>query len=168
MRQLVRTTVPLLLVTLAACCGNGEDAQPVRESLEDDRETLQQTAFESEEPTAAPVAKVVPIDGPWTTSDGGDATYTAPDGFRFPCYLLYPPDGRLTHGDLAGLTAAEMRVWRNAIYAQYGYPFKSADLQQIYGAQSWYERNSRFDSGTLTPTDKANIRLLKDAEKTAR
>ena len=168
MRQPVRPTVPFLLLILAACCGNGEDSQSVGESLEENRATASESAIEPEEPTAAPVAKVVPIDGPWTASDGGDAYYAAPDGFRFPVYLLYPPAGRLTHGDLVGLTSAEMRIWRNAIYAQYGYPFKSADLQQIYGNQSWYERNSRYDSGILTATDKANIRLLKDTEKTAR
>lgn len=45
---------------------------------------------------------------------------------------------RVTYDDIAGLSKAERRILRNAIYAMHGRKFKSADLQQYFSQYSWY------------------------------
>ncbi len=141
----------LLLVT--GCCGSG-GGEPAADR--DDRDREESPADTPAE--VAPVAQVSPV----------EELYTDSAGSRYRARVLDAPEGELGAADLAGLSPAELRVWRNAIYARYGYPFKSADLQEIFGDQGWYEPRSPFDSSQLTATDNANIALIKDAEKAAK
>ncbi len=144
-------TVPtrlLLLLFLAGCCGSGN---PGRQTASGD-----------------PEAEVSTVDAPTAPETPGEELFTDAAGQRYHPKVLDAPAGELTTVDLEGLSPAELRVWRNAIYARYGYPFKSADLQEIFEQQPWYERQSPFDASQLTATDKANIALIKDAEKAAK
>jgi hypothetical protein len=107
---------------------------------------------------ATEVAVVTPV----------DEHFTDRAGQRYDRKVLDRPPGELTSADLDGLSPAELRVWRNAIYARYGYPFKSTDLQEIFETRSWYEQKSTFAASRLTDEDKANVALIKAAEKAAK
>ena len=64
----------------------------------------------------------------------------------------------VTAADLEGLSAWELDVMRNEIFARYGRGFNRADLQAHFDQQPWYTR--RYDPEAF-PTD----RLLTDIQK---
>lgn len=69
--------------------------------------------------------------------------------------------------DLSQYSKAELRLMRNALYAKYGYQFKSADLQAFFGAQSWYAPNTPDASVAyqrMSPQERANVSLIKEEE----
>lgn len=69
--------------------------------------------------------------------------------------------------DLSQFSKAELRLMRNALYAKYGYQFKSADLQAFFGAQSWYAPdtpNATVAYQRMTPQERANVTLIKEEE----
>ncbi|MEE8435577.1 MAG: ankyrin repeat domain-containing protein [bacterium] len=67
--------------------------------------------------------------------------------------------------DFQKLSFDQLRVVRNTIFAQYGYPFKSFDLQQHFATFSWYRRGERsFALGRLNETDRINIAMIKALE----
>ena len=74
---------------------------------------------------------------------------------------------RIRRNQVAGLTKAELRILRNTIFAQYGYRFKSKDLQAHFKRFSWYRPRKVNLGRALTATDKFNLGLLKKAEARA-
>jgi hypothetical protein len=76
----------------------------------------------------------------------------------------------LTQNDIKGLERYELSILRNLIFAKYNYAFKSEfyqayfNLFEFYG--DYYKRNARVKdvSNKLTEADKANIKLIQDAE----
>lgn len=52
----------------------------------------------------------------------------------------------LTRGELENLSAEELRIARNEIYARKGRKFQSEDLQNYFESQDWYQ-------GTIEPQD---------------
>ncbi|MCH8887358.1 MAG: YARHG domain-containing protein, partial [SAR324 cluster bacterium] len=74
---------------------------------------------------------------------------------------------RIRRNQVAGLTKAELRIIRNTIFAQYGYRFKSKDLQAHFKRFSWYRPRKVNLGRALTATDKFNLGLLKKAEARA-
>lgn len=71
----------------------------------------------------------------------------------------------LKPNDFRKLSFDQLRVVRNTIFAQYGYPFKSFDLQEHFAKFSWYRRGDRDEAlSRLTENDKENIEMLKWAE----
>ena len=74
---------------------------------------------------------------------------------------------RIRRNQVAGLTKAELRIIRNTIFAQYGYRFKSKDLQAHFKRFSWYRPRKVNLGKALTATDKFNLGLLKKAEARA-
>ena len=73
-------------------------------------------------------------------------------------------DPALKASDVAMLDDAALRVLRNEVFAQYGRPFSSADLQAHFGKMSWYHPDPGFEDSRLTANDKANVALLKTLE----
>jgi hypothetical protein len=61
---------------------------------------------------------------------------------------------------LAALDKAELRVLRNAIYAQHGMIFQSADLTAHFRQFNWYNPTSSNVDSKLTEVDKENIRRI--------
>jgi hypothetical protein len=78
-------------------------------------------------------------------------------------YLLADPNKQLTDADLSGLSADQLRMARNEIFARHGYPFQSADLQQYFGKESWYKANPNY-TDDLSQTEHSNVKLLLDRE----
>lgn len=71
----------------------------------------------------------------------------------------------LRREDFRNVSRAQLRIIRNTIFAQHGYPFKSRDLQQHFARFSWYRRGDRSEAlSRLSRNDKANIEMLTELE----
>ncbi|MEE8435308.1 MAG: ankyrin repeat domain-containing protein [bacterium] len=81
---------------------------------------------------------------------------------------LAPLKKRLDSTQLSGVTKSQLRIIRNTIFAQYGYRFRSKDLQAHFGRFSWYKPRKINIGQALTATDKANLKLLKRVEREAK
>jgi len=81
-------------------------------------------------------------------------------------YILPASSNRaLTKDELADLTAWELKLARNEIYARHGRQFKTKELQDYFNQQSWYQGTieaDHFDEGSLSAIEKVNIALLKE------
>ena len=67
-----------------------------------------------------------------------------------------------------GLSKDELRIARNEIYARHGREFTSKDLQEYFGAKSWYNPTipaSKFSDNDLTPTELHNKEAIAKVEK---
>lgn len=73
----------------------------------------------------------------------------------------------LTEADIEGLSAWELKVARNEIYARNGRIFTSAELKAHFESCSWYEGTiapENFSDTMLSKTELANVQFLKAAE----
>ena len=70
--------------------------------------------------------------------------------------------------DLLKLEQAQLRLLRNALYAQYGYVFQSTDLQEFFNQYEWYQMMTvkRKDNKDiiLMPKDKERAQLILEIE----
>lgn len=66
-----------------------------------------------------------------------------------------------------GLFTEDLRVLRNEIYARHGRVFKDAELQKTFAAMTWYKPNPEYNDALLTETEKQNLKLIVEAEKSA-
>ena len=84
-------------------------------------------------------------------------------------YIL-PESGTklLSTSDLQGLSAQQLRIARNEIYARHGRTFKDAELQNYFASCSWYKRNSAYnyanENSNLNSIEKQNIITIKNYE----
>lgn len=69
-----------------------------------------------------------------------------------------------TNADIQGKSKAELRIMRNAIYAQKGMKFKSKDLQEYFGRYAWYSPLYDDVTSQLTAIEKKNAQFLKSHE----
>lgn len=69
----------------------------------------------------------------------------------------------LTKGDLYHLTASELRIARNEIFARYGYIFESKQLQNYFNNMDWYSPNPYY-TGSLSDVETHNVELIKSME----
>lgn len=69
--------------------------------------------------------------------------------------------------DLQGLSSTELRILRNASFARHGRKYDSPGLGDYFGGRSWYKPRDDFDDKLLTPTDRANVKLILAAEQRA-
>ena len=70
----------------------------------------------------------------------------------------------LTESDLAGLSPPVLRRLRNAVYARHGRTFNTPEIQSYFNSRPWYRPRSDYSDGDLSPTDRANVRLIQAAE----
>ena len=70
---------------------------------------------------------------------------------------------RLTVGELRGLSADQLRIARNEIFARRGRYFKDEMLKAHFSQLSWY-RPDRWDV-TLNAIEQANVTLIRSLEK---
>lgn len=71
---------------------------------------------------------------------------------------------KATSSDLAGKSAGDLRLMRNAIFARHGYIFKDQDLQSYFSGFSWYNPVSRDVSAKLSSIEKANVEFIQRFE----
>jgi hypothetical protein len=77
---------------------------------------------------------------------------------------LYPftSTRKLTYSDIAHLSAYELKIMRNEIYARHGYIFKTEDMRAYFSAQSWYRPTSH--NVTLSSIEQYNVSFIKQYE----
>lgn len=66
--------------------------------------------------------------------------------------------------DLAGKTAGDLRLLRNAIFARHGYIFKSADLTEYFSKFSWYQPKHKDVTAFLSKLEQQNIAFISKFE----
>lgn len=66
----------------------------------------------------------------------------------------------LTESDLVGLSAEELRLARNEIYARHGFIFGPKDLQSYFEKQSWYKPNPNYSDSLLSNIEHKNIEII--------
>lgn len=67
---------------------------------------------------------------------------------------------KLEISDISGLSAGDLRLLRNAIFAKHGYRFSSADLTGYFSRYSWYTPSRSDVSSQLSSIERANIDLI--------
>lgn len=84
-------------------------------------------------------------------------------------YMIYDSDVRyLTTEDLNHLTAAEIRIARNEIFARHGRMFDSEDLREYFESKSWYKPTIpavEFSNSVLNEVEKENLTFIINYEK---
>lgn len=62
-------------------------------------------------------------------------------------------------------TKSDLRILRNAIYAKYGYDFKSRDLTEIFAKCDWYDADKKYPGwyveDMMTNNEKSYLELIK-------
>jgi len=71
--------------------------------------------------------------------------------------LLYPED-------LMNLSAFELKIMRNEIFARHGYIFKTPEMKSYFLNQYWFEGRYNNVDNQLTKIEKENILLIKSYE----
>lgn len=79
---------------------------------------------------------------------------------------LYPEaSARILNGsELSGMTTKQLSIMRNEIFARHGYIFKTTDMKEYFGRQSWYRPSASDVSSVLTVIEKQNIETIKKFE----
>lgn len=70
----------------------------------------------------------------------------------------------LLAGSLARYDKPTLRLMRNAILAHHGYRFQSADLQEHFGREPWYQPADDNSAVKLTLLEQLNVDLIKREE----
>jgi hypothetical protein len=84
-------------------------------------------------------------------------------------YILQSDTTYYTAADLAGMSKDMLRLARNEIYARHGRKFDSADLQEYFNQQPWYNgyiEPKDFNESVLNACEKANLDVIKQVENT--
>jgi len=71
----------------------------------------------------------------------------------------------LDTSDTQRLTAAEIRIARNAVFARHGRIFKSPELNCFFHGRDWYSAEKDYSDNQLTDNDRANVQVLLKASK---
>jgi hypothetical protein len=71
----------------------------------------------------------------------------------------------LTPVDLDGRTPRELALMRNTIYARAGHGFRKKWLHDYFTAQPWYKPLAKDDNSKITALDRANAKLIAQAEE---
>jgi hypothetical protein len=80
--------------------------------------------------------------------------------------LPHSSDKKIKANQLDGMSAEDIRIARNEIYARHGLIFQSEDLQEYFSAQPWYKGTVDDASKIkLTELEQQNIKTITDYEK---
>lgn len=73
-------------------------------------------------------------------------------------------ENRIGAAEISGLTAGDLRLLRNAIFAMHGYRFKSPDLTEYFSRFDWYKPVYSDVTSMLSQTETANVNFIKKYE----
>jgi hypothetical protein len=68
---------------------------------------------------------------------------------------------------LALLSAQQLRILRNAVYARHGRPFQAKDLADFFSQEPWYTQDPAYTDARLTAQDQRNLEVIQAAESRA-
>lgn len=74
----------------------------------------------------------------------------------------------LTAADLEKRTLRELSLMRNTIFARAGNTFRKKWLRDHFAAQPWYKPLAKLDESRVSALDRANARLIAQAEATVK
>jgi hypothetical protein len=94
-----------------------------------------------------------------TGSSGGSSGGRSSGGGGF--ILPFSSSRRVNSYDLQNLSAWQLDIARNEIYARHGRPFKRADLRRYFRGQSWYSEDYGFSEARLSGLEKANAEFIR-------
>lgn len=84
-------------------------------------------------------------------------------------YILPDSDSRyLTDSDVRGLSANELMLARNEIYARHGRKFKDSELQNYFNSKSWYRGTvdpDDFSTDVFNEYENKNLEMIQKYEK---
>lgn len=121
---------------------------------------------------AAPIEEYVPEEddnnGIGKVIDEADLTPTPEEEILNEDYVIPDSSTRyISEADLQGLTAEELRIARNEIYARHGRMFKDEALQAYFNEKSWYTGTiapDNFTQSMLNAVEIANTKTISDYE----
>ncbi len=97
----------------------------------------------------------------WTSDEGEAMTFDKKDDFIGGMRFVLK-DGKLIQ--LNELSKTDLRIFRNLIFAKYGYKFKSDDLKAHFSTMSWYRPEHDNVDAMLSDEDKELAAYLKNLE----
>jgi len=115
--------------------------------------------------------KGLKIDKPWTDwiEDESFEIGLKTDLFLKNIFLGKYPQGSyrlLNLSELENLSAEELKIMRNEIFARYGYEFKSGgEMDKYFSKQEWYQPSHQSVISFLTTIELANIALIMQKEE---
>lgn len=91
------------------------------------------------------------------------------DSYNNKYILPYSDTKKIKKSDLKGLSATELRLARNEIYARHGRRFQDSSLQEYFDSQDWYygyiEPEDFVDSEELSDLERKNAKFIKEYEE---
>lgn len=83
-------------------------------------------------------------------------------------YILFDSDSRyLTENDVRDLTAHELMLARNEIYARHGRIFKDPEIRAYFNSQTWYKgivEPDDFSTDVFNKYEKENLEFIQKYE----
>ncbi|WP_164977512.1 YARHG domain-containing protein [Ancylomarina salipaludis] len=71
-----------------------------------------------------------------------------------------------TKQELINMSAVELRLLKNEVFARHGYSFKSADLRDYFNNTSWYAESRNYTNDRLSDQEKEYLERIMSIEKT--
>lgn len=110
-----------------------------------------------------PVAAVPPSSPTGTAQDQEEPDSTpspTPAGSAVENLAGLGASRRLTHADLQGISARDLTLARNSLYARHGRPFQDAELRRYFQAQPWYREDPSYQDSFLSTLERENARFI--------
>ena len=142
----------LIIVTIifVLSMGKGKEKEPAKDKKPENNQEVQ---VETEEP----------VDEPQEPENEEPQVDTSE--------YIFPNSNtvRLTRAELEGLTAEQLRLARNEIFARYGTIFGVNDLAEYFNSKSWYTPTITFDyfdeNVTMNEVETDNLSLILQVEE---
>lgn len=142
-------------------------SQVSKDEIKDARSAMNSAEDSEEDVYIEGIDEAIAITPSGAKSEENSDETTAGDGD----YILPDSDTKaLTDADVSGLSAYDLYLARNEIFARHGRIFDNQDLKDYFGSKSWYKGTvpaAEFDADAesiLSDVERANIELIKKYE----
>ncbi|MBQ6386007.1 MAG: YARHG domain-containing protein [Lachnospiraceae bacterium] len=130
-------------------------------------ETPTPTPTPTETPTPTPTPEETPVPTPEETPvpvTGEDEVVISVQGDGY--VLPGSASSKISESDLSGLSAEELRIARNEIYARHGLIFKSPELQDYFSQLDWYHGTvENAQDIALSEVEAENVNTINNYEQ---
>lgn len=111
------------------------------------------------------VVQINRIDSKSEAKPAVEAVQSVPTTSHLPAGVYpFTSQRKVTYDDIAHLSARELRIMRNEIYARHGYIFNSKDLRNYFLNQGWYVPVSTDVEQELSAIERYNVNFIKQYE----
>jgi hypothetical protein len=98
--------------------------------------------------------------GPFLMEKAAQPSHSARTTRALTVNLLYKLDRALTGEEVRSLTAADLRLLRDGIYANRGRKSPSEEHDAIFSQFDWYQPSPMFTNGKLLEIDRTNLDII--------